>query len=403
MAKRSGLANAAFVGGYDLSSDISAVDRIGGGPAALEQTAIDKSAYERIGGLRAGEISFTTWFDDQTEAAAVNLTSSSVADPTLITAAAVHGLDTGDVVVISGHTGSTPDINGIYTVIVLSTTTFTIPIAVTVGGGATGTCTRMGGEHEALSALPMTDVHMMYCLGTTLGYPAACMVAKQLNYDGSRGADGSLSFSAANQSNGYGLEWCKLLTAGLRTDIAATAGTGVDGGAQAAAVNITSSSVANPTVITTATAHGLTSGDGIVIAGHTGSTPDINNAYIVTVLTATTYTIPVNVTVGGTGGTMTLITTRFGLSAYLQVVFFSGTNVTIKIQESLDDGVTDAYADVTGGGFTQVIASPTTERIITGLTLVVERYLRVTTTTVGGVTAVVFAVAYNRFLTTPAF
>lgn len=69
---------------------------------------------------------------------------------------------------------------------------------------------------------------------------------------------------------------------------------------------ITSSSVANPTVITTAAAHGLVSGQTVTIAGHAGSTPAINGVHVVTVLTTTTFTIPVNVTVGGTGGTVSV-------------------------------------------------------------------------------------------------
>ncbi len=68
---------------------------------------------------------------------------------------------------------------------------------------------------------------------------------------------------------------------------------------------IATSSVANPTVITTTAPHGLVSGDTVVIAGHVGSTPAIGGAYVVTVTGATTFTIPVNVTVGGTGGTAT--------------------------------------------------------------------------------------------------
>jgi hypothetical protein len=71
-----------------------------------------------------------------------------------------------------------------------------------------------------------------------------------------------------------------------------------------ATVAVTSSSVASPSVITTAT-HGLVSGQSVTIAGHTGSTPDINGTHIVTVINATTFSIPVNVTVGGTGGTVT--------------------------------------------------------------------------------------------------
>src|SRR3990167_7695317 len=68
-------------------------------------------------------------------------------------------------------------------------------------------------------------------------------------------------------------------------------------------VTITSSGVANPGHITTAAPHGLSSGQQIRIVGHTGSTPDINTWWEATVTGASTFTIPVNVTVGGTGGT----------------------------------------------------------------------------------------------------
>lgn len=78
---------------------------------------------------------------------------------------------------------------------------------------------------------------------------------------------------------------------------------------EAAAVGgaIVSSSVANPTVITTTSAHGLYTGMQVTIAGHSGSTPSINGTHTITVTSATTYTIPVNVTVGGTGGTTTAV------------------------------------------------------------------------------------------------
>lgn len=70
--------------------------------------------------------------------------------------------------------------------------------------------------------------------------------------------------------------------------------------------DIVSSSVASPTVVTTRLPHGLTSGDQVTIAGHT-STPTINGAgRTVTVTSPTTFTVAVNVTVGGSaGGTFT--------------------------------------------------------------------------------------------------
>jgi len=65
-------------------------------------------------------------------------------------------------------------------------------------------------------------------------------------------------------------------------------------------VAITNISVANPTVVT-ATGHGLTTGNQIVLSG-SNSTPSIDGVYTVTVTGANTFTVPVNVTVLGSKG-----------------------------------------------------------------------------------------------------
>lgn len=69
---------------------------------------------------------------------------------------------------------------------------------------------------------------------------------------------------------------------------------------------IVSSSVANPTVITTAAAHGFVNTETVTIAGHTGSVPAIAGAYVVSNATELTFTIPVAVTTAGIGGTATV-------------------------------------------------------------------------------------------------
>lgn len=63
MPKSSGLGDNLYVGGFNLSTDTSALSRIGGGPAALEMTGIDKFAYERQGALRGGSIEWTSYFN----------------------------------------------------------------------------------------------------------------------------------------------------------------------------------------------------------------------------------------------------------------------------------------------------------------------------------------------------
>lgn len=91
-----------------------------------------------------------------------------------------------------------------------------------------------GQAHPRLSTLPTADQIVTYCRGTTLGKPAACLVGKQVNYDPSRGQDGSLTLAVQALANGFGLEWGSQLTAGQRTDSAATNGASLDGGAATA-------------------------------------------------------------------------------------------------------------------------------------------------------------------------
>lgn len=161
MTKKSGLGQAFYLGGYDLSGDTGAGDEIGGGPSGMQDvTGINKLAYERKGLLRDGRISWTSFFNPETAAD----------DP-----------------------GVTED-----------------------------------RAHVVLSSLPTTDRHLMWATATTLGAPAACMVGKQIGYDPSRAADGSLTISVSALANGYGLEWGDLLTAGIRTDTEATEGDSLD-------------------------------------------------------------------------------------------------------------------------------------------------------------------------------
>jgi hypothetical protein len=77
--------------------------------------------------------------------------------------------------------------------------------------------------HPVLSALPTSDVIATYCAGAAVGQPAASVNALQLNYDGTRGTDGSFTFAVDAEADGFGLEWGQLLTAGMRTDTTATA------------------------------------------------------------------------------------------------------------------------------------------------------------------------------------
>lgn len=135
---------------------------------------------------------------------------------------------------------------------------------------------------------------------------------------------------------------------------------------------ITSNSVANPTIVTTTVPHGLVNGDIIVISG-SNSTPTIDGEQTVTVTGLSTFSVPVNVTVGGTAGTFVKAKTTNGGSGYLQVsaLTLGGyTDLTIKVQHSADN-VT--FVDLVT--FTAVTSAPTAERKTVASGTTVNRYL----------------------------
>jgi hypothetical protein len=174
-----------------------------------------------------------------------------------------------------------------------------------------------GQAHPVVSALPTSDVVASYFRGTTLGNPVASLVGKQIDYNLNRADSGALRGNVQALANSFGLEWGRSLTAGRRTDSAATNGASID---------------------TTASAD-------------------------------------------------------FGAQAYLHVFAFTGTDVTVKIQDSADDS---SFADVASLGFTQVTSAPTSQRIAIANTATVRRYVRAVTVTTGGFTSVTFAVMINK-------
>src|SRR5258707_10050426 len=146
MPKQTGLGDAYYIDGTDVSGDIQALGKISGGPAALDMTAINNPAFARQGGERDGSMEFTAYFNP--------------------------------------------------------------------GAGLT---------HAKLSALPAADVIASHFHHPAIGSDAACLNGKQVNYDPTRGTDGSLTFAVQALANGFGLEWGTQLTPGHRIDTTATA------------------------------------------------------------------------------------------------------------------------------------------------------------------------------------
>lgn len=147
---------------------------------------------------------------------------------------------------------------------------------------------------------------------------------------------------------------------------------------------ITSNSIANPSVVTCPVPHGLVTGQVVLISGVATSSPTINGQRTVTVISPTTFSVPVNVTVAGTGGSFVRASTVNGGVGYAQCSAFSGlTNVVLKIRHSPDD-VTYAdlvtFATITAKGGQRVAVSGT-----------VDRYLCSTGTVTGTGSATVFS------------
>jgi hypothetical protein len=178
-----------------------------------------------------------------------------------------------------------------------------------------------GASHEVFSALPTSSTLFSYHAGTAAGVAAANLLAKQVDYAGNRGTDGSFMYSvAATESDGVPLEWGVMLS---------SVGQSLSGAGNVTSVDLGSASPG-----------------------------------------------------------------AFGAAFHLHVYSFTGTSVTFKIQESSDNAVGDAFADVVGGGFTAVTTAHQWQRIATGA-INVERYLRVVAS--GTFSACTFSIsAYRR-------
>jgi hypothetical protein len=82
-----------------------------------------------------------------------------------------------------------------------------------------------------------------------------------------------------------------------------------------------------------------------------------------------------------------IATTNFGLQLYYHLFAFTGTSVTIKVQDSTDNSSFNDLPAATTGALTAVGSG----RVVTGTTEQVDRYLRIATT--GTFSNAVFAVA----------
>lgn len=85
-----------------------------------------------------------------------------------------------------------------------------------------------GASHLALSTQLTTDRVASYLHGSTAGNASASIIGKQINYDQTRGQDGSLASNVQVLANGFPLEWGVMLTTGKQTFASAAVGSDVD-------------------------------------------------------------------------------------------------------------------------------------------------------------------------------
>ena len=242
--------------------------------------------------------------------------------------------------------------------------------------------------HPVLSALPTSD-ELMTFLAPPLsqGSPAACLNAKQVGYNPTRGTDGSLMIKVEGQGNAFALEWGVQLTAGLRTDTTATTGANFDqgGGFSTPSIPLTTVPVTNTSPLPAT----------VVVTGGTVSNVSVNG---VTVGTGDgTYTVPpgqaIVLTYSAPPTWTWTLQSAFGAQAYLQCTSFTGTSVTVTVKDSADNS---SFTTVTGLAFTAVTAAPATQRLATANNATIRRYLQVDTT--GTFSSATFAVVLNRNL-----
>lgn len=222
--------------------------------------------------------------------------------------------------------------------------------------------------HPVLAALPTADTLMQFWVPPmAIGSPVASLVARQVNYDPTRAADGALTMKVEGQGDGFGLEWGVALTAGVRTDATATNGTSLDQGA-----GFTTPSVpASLTPVTNTSPLPAT----VVVSGGTVSNVSVNGVSVGT--GDGTYTVPagqpITLTYSAAPTWTWTLQTANGAQCYVQVTGFTGTSVTVTVQHAPDNATWSTLA-----AFTAVTAAPAWQRVAVAGT--VARYLRVITT-----------------------
>lgn len=181
---------------------------------------------------------------------ALVVTAATTANPAVLTVAG-HGYVTGEIVTIAGALVST-ELNGQWAVTVLTANTFSIPV------NNTHTYTASSATAQNTGLVPLTAMGLV----SIPTYPYT-----------PTGAPGVDPFGGWTNQDEVG-----------------------------PSLTISGITAANPGVVTTSVVHGYVTGQVVAISGVTGKT-EANGSWTITVLSTTTFSIPVDCTSGTFGGT----------------------------------------------------------------------------------------------------
>ena len=292
------------------------------------------------------------------QGAAFGINSATVANPTVLTASATaggttanHNLQTGDQIFLTS-TNSTPSLDGVHTVTRINATTVSIPVNVTSAGntGVVNAITRSPNEKY---------LYWVRCYITT-GTPtevAALRSVQTANVGTFRYYDrGSEPWVTNTSSTVNGSVAITPISYCYRYDNSASAGSKftdysseIKSSTSNTSFSVSENTLANPTilriygvqstisgntvatntVVTTSSAHGLSTGDEILITG-SNSTPSIDGLFAVNVLSTTTFSVGITVTSVGTAGTVSPLKLHDLTTGHNVVITNSNSTPTIN-------------------------------------------------------------------------
>lgn len=447
-----------YVSGVDLSGDTASLGEIGGSIGLIDVTGINKSAFERIGGIRDGRIEWVSHFNDATSQEHPTLSTLVTTDRILTYCRGTTlGNPAASLVGKQLNYDATRADDGKLTFAVRAeANAFGIEWGKQLTAGkrtdttaTNGTAVEFGYDGEDFLFLPGTsgntattpdaasldivgDIDIRARIAPDDWTPASesFILAKYTTTGNQRSYALTLSATGALilrwSANGTAVLFetssaVNTFTNGSTHWVRATLD--VDNGAGDAAVNFYTSEDGSTWTalgveqLVGATTSIFASTAVLEIGGRDAGTAEFLagkffRGQVLSGIAGTSVAAPIASTSTNSVGDATPLTwtvngtayisshTTNGLQAYLQAFSLTGTSFTVTLQHSHDNGSTDAFGAITGAAFTAVSSAPNTERIATAA-IEIKRYVRAVTT--GTFTSAVFNVNASVNVTSTVF